>query len=353
MKLLITGAFGFVGTNISKSFKSLKLVAIDINHQDNPSFDEYYSWNDLANVEWDKIDAIIHLAGKAHDTGNTSAEKEYSDINVGLTERIFKYFLKSAATKFIFFSSVKAAADSVNGDQLTEDVLPNPQTPYGRSKLEAERYILNELEKWKSDWTTGRLDDCTKEGKYDCTTGRLHDGTTPQPHENKKHTQCIDKKVYILRPCMIHGPGNKGNLNLLYKISQKGLPWPLGAYENRRSFCSIDNISFVIQQLIEKDIESGIYQVADDEALSTNELIKLIAISQNKKTRIWNIPARLISVVAEIGDYLPIPLNSERLKKLTESYVASNQKIKDALGIEKMPVSAKDGFRRTLDSFRK
>ncbi len=73
---------------------------------------------------------------------------------------------------------------------------------------------------------------------------------------------------------MIHGSGNKGNLNLLYKIVQKGLPWPLGAFENKRSFTSIDNLTFIINQLIEKDIEPGIYQVADDEPLSTNELAK-------------------------------------------------------------------------------
>jgi len=76
---------------------------------------------------------------------------------------------------------------------------------------------------------------------------------------------------------MIHGPGNKGNLNLLYKLVQKGLPWPLGAFENKRSFTSIDNLTHIITQIIEKEIDPGIYQIADDEALSTNELIQLIA----------------------------------------------------------------------------
>jgi len=84
---------------------------------------------------------------------------------------------------------------------------------------------------------------------------------------------------------MIHGQGNKGNLNLLYKIVQKGLPWPLGAFENRRSYTSIDNLTYIIKQLIEKEIESGIYQVADDEALSTNKLIRLIATALHRKSR--------------------------------------------------------------------
>ena len=154
MNFLITGAFGFIGTNLSKVLKiSLKhrLIAIDIVQPDHYIFDEFYTWNHLEKVEWDKADAIIHLAGKAHDTRNISADQEYFDINVGLTKKIFQYFLKSSATKFIFFSSVKAMADCVNGDKLTENVHPNPQTAYGKSKLAAEKYILEELDKWRRE----------------------------------------------------------------------------------------------------------------------------------------------------------------------------------------------------------
>ena len=347
MNLLITGAFGFVGTNLSKGFKASKLIAIDISGPDRHTFNEFHSWNDLEKVEWDKVDAIVHLAGKAHDTKNTSSAQEYFDINVGLTKKIFEYFLQSSATKFIFFSSVKAAADSVEGSPLSEEIFPYPQTPYGKSKLKAESYILEELEKWrKNEDEKVRRGDGERE---DETTARLHDCTS----EVQRKKEFIEKRVYILRPCMIHGPGNKGNLNLLYKLSEKGLPWPLGAFENKRSFCSIDNISFVVQQLIEKDIEPGIYNVADDEELSTNELIRLMSSAQGKKAKIWNIPVKPVKAIAKAGDLLHLPLNSERLKKLTESYVVSNQKLKMALGIEKMPVTAVEGFRKTFESFGK
>jgi nucleoside-diphosphate-sugar epimerase len=161
-----------------------------------------------------------------------------------------------------------------------------------------------------------------------------------------------EKKIYILRPCMIHGPWNKGNLNLLYQLVHYGLPWPLGAFENKRSFCSIDNVSFVVQKLIEKDIEPGIYQIADDDSLSSNELICLIALSQNKKVKIWRIPVKWMNAIAGVGDFLHLPLNSERLKKLTESYVVSNAKIKQALSISQMPISAQEGMKKTLDSFK-
>ncbi len=320
MTILITGIHGFVGNNLVAALKEQHFIyGLDIVSQQKEGVINTFAWNELEKTP--QVDAIIHLAGKAHDTKNAASAQEYFDINVGLTQKIFQHFLKSSATQFIFFSSVKAVADSVSGEQLSEDVIPNPLTPYGQSKLEAEKYILSEVAKWR-------------EG------------------EKEKGSNSIDKKACILRPCMIHGPGNEGNLNLLFQLVQKGLPWALGAYENKRSFCSIDNVSFVVQQLIEKNIESGVYHIADDEALSTNELIGLIASSQKMSVKIWNIPVKLMNVIARIGDTLHLPLNSERLQKLTESYVVSNAKIKQALLISKMPVSTKAGMKKTLDSFK-
>ena len=159
------------------------------------------------------------------------------------------------------------------------------------------------------------------------------------------------KKVYIMRPCMIHGPGNKGNLNLLYGVVNKGIPWPLGAFENRRSFTSIGNLQEVIKGLLTKDAPSGIYHMGDDEALSTNELIEVICSALGKKAHIWRIPRGLMNGAARLGDWLHLPLNSLRMQKLTENYVVSNAKIKAALGMTAMPVRAVDGLRGTIESF--
>jgi len=302
--ILITGYNGFIGSNITKALKGNNLIGVDL-YKGN-SVNEHFIWADLNKIK--DIDCIIHLSGKAHDTKKSSSAQEYFDINVGLTKDIFDFFLESTATKFVFFSSVKAVADSVTSAFLTEETRPNPQTPYGKSKLEAEQYILQQ---------------------------------TLPPH----------KRIYILRPCMIHGPGNKGNLNLLYKLAHKGLPWPLGAFENYRSFTSIQNLLFIIQELIVKDIKPGIYQIADDESISTNCLIQLMADSLNKRAYIWNIPPIVIKLIANIGDRLALPLDNERLKKLTESYLVSNLKIKDALGIKKMPYTAIEGMKKTFTSF--
>ena len=293
MKILIIGASGFVGKNLIKSFKDVQFQVSS------------YIRNSRLNLSNSYL--VIHLAGKAHDLKNTSTPDEYYQVNTEFTKKVFDAFLASEAQVFITLSSVKAVADVVES-ALTEEHIANPITHYGKSKLLAEQYILSkEIPK--------------------------------------------GKRVYILRPCMIHGPGNKGNLNLLYKIVSKNIPWPLGAFENKRSFCSIDNLMFIFKELIEReDIPSGIFNVADDEPLSTNELIGLIAQSQNRSPKLWNISKKFIEGVASIGDKLHLPLNTERLQKFTSSYLVSNAKIKAAIG-KPLPVSSREGLLKTFKSF--
>ena len=152
---------------------------------------------------------------------------------------------------------------------------------------------------------------------------------------------------------MIHGPGNKGNLNLLYKVVSMKFPWLLGDFENKRSFCSIDNLLFVIRELIQNEsISPGIYNIADDVPLSTNEVIRLISKSTNNNPIMWRVSRRLIKNVAKLGDKINLPLNSERLKKITESYVVSNKKIINAIGKE-LPIGSKKGLLETFKSFKK
>lgn len=317
MKILITGIHGFVGSNLVTSLKKHHtLFGLDIVSPIKEGVEKTFSWKDLENGELPEVDAIIHLAGKAHDTKNQSQAQVYFDINTGLTQKVYDYFLQSSAQKFIFFSSVKAAADTVPGNVLTENVVPAPIGPYGESKIKAEKYILENEER------------------------------------RMKNEECSKKRVFILRPCMIHGPGNKGNLNLLYGVVSKRIPWPLGAFENKRTFTSIDNLCFVIEGMLTKELESGIYHMADDEALSTNELIEVMCEAMGRKAHIWRINRGLVEAMATIGTWMHLPLNKERLRKLTENYVASNAKIKEALGIEQMPVRAKDGLRKTILSFQ-
>jgi nucleoside-diphosphate-sugar epimerase len=290
-KIFITGGTGFVGRHFINNFSNLYHFI-------------YYN-KKILNITNEKI--FIHFAGKAHDLKNNSNSSEYFKVNTDLTKKVFDAFLISNAEIFIILSSVKAVADTLV-EELREEKVPDPITDYGKSKLLAEKYILSK--------------NISKE-----------------------------KRVYILRPCMIHGPGNKGNLNLLYKIVGKGFPWPLGAFDNKRSFCSIDNLCFIINELIQNEnIPSGVYNIADDDPLSTNDLIKLISSSQSKKYKIWKVPVSLIKLFSKLGDLFKLPLNSERLSKLTETYIVSNAKIKTVIN-KPLPFTAKEGLMKTLNSF--
>jgi len=204
--IIITGASGFVGQNLTNYLieKGEKIKGLSLRNSD---------W--ASNMDY-KSKAIIHLAGKAHDTSNISNAEEYYKVNRDLTIALFNQFLKSEINDFFYFSSVKAVADSVS-DVLDENFSASPKTPYGKSKLEAEFFLLSQ---------------------------ELPKG----------------KRLFIIRPCMIHGPGNKGNLNLLYKVVKKGIPWPLASFNNRRSFLSVDNLSYLIKEILDKKkIPSGIY----------------------------------------------------------------------------------------------
>lgn len=303
MRVLVTGSSGFVGQNLTKHLESegFDLIFVGRGKGINQN-----SWDDIEKLNI-SADIFIHLVGKAHDLKKVANSDEYYKVNYGLTKKIYNSFLSSDAKLFIFLSSVKAVADEVFGE-LTEEHTPNPQTHYGKSKLQAEEYIMENLPK-------------------------------------------NGKRVVILRPCMIHGPFNKGNLNLLYGLVSKKIPWPLGGFNNKRSFCSIDNLLFVICELIkQKEIPSGVYNIADDEVLSTTDLISLIGEVKGVKSKIWNINPTIIMVISRFGDFFRLPLDSEKLKKLTENYIVSNKKLKIAIG-KPFPVSSKIGLIQTFKSF--
>ena len=278
MRVLMTGSHGFVGTNLVEALSS--------EH-------EIIRWDVRSDEELPDCDAVIHLAGKAHDTNNVSREEEYYEVNTELTKKIYDAFLESAAKKFIFFSSIKAQ----DGD-----------TAYAMSKRKAELAIS-------------------------------------QKEEVRRK---LGKEVYIMRPCMIHGKGNKGNLNLLVKWMKKGLPWPLATFENKRSFASMGNVAYIVNRLLSSNVESGTYNVCDDDAVSTNDLIELICECLGEKARLWRIPQGVMKGIAKTGDLLHLPLNTERLGKLTENYIVDNCKIKQALGIERMPIDANEGLRESI-----
>lgn len=296
-KILLSGASGFVGSNLSKYLTDL-----------NYSIDSVNIKTRIDNKILNDCDVFIHLAGIAHDLKGKYSKQDYFKVNYEFTKELYNIFLKSNSKIFVFFSSIKAVAD-YSDDILTEKSTPNPKTAYGESKLLAENYII-------------------------------------------KHSCKVDQKVFILRPCMIHGKNNKGNLNDLYKFINLGLPWPFGLYENTRSFCSIDNLLFVIEKLISNEnIQSGIFNLADSEPLSTNEVAALIAKSQNRKFNKINIPIKLVKLLGRFGDLFNLPFNSLKIEKLTQNFVVSNHEILKQIK-SNLPLTAEEGLARTLLHFK-
>lgn len=296
--ILITGYSGFVGTNLVNFLKS-KSYTINLLNLRNKDFKESIEGN---------VSTYIHLAGKAHDIKGNSDDQDYYDVNTTLTKELFNHFLNSNARNFIFLSSVKAAAESLV-EILTEEYPEDPKNSYGKSKLMAEQYILSK--------------------------------TLPN-----------DKRIFILRPCMIIGQGAKGNVNLLYKFIENKYPFPFGAFKNERSMLSISNFNYIIENILKDDsVSSGIYNLADDQSISTVDLVKLIAKIRNRNILIIHLPKAVVKIMAKLGDLLKLPFNSYKLNKITETYLVSNEKIKKELKINNLPNKLEDGIAETVNFY--
>jgi nucleoside-diphosphate-sugar epimerase len=245
------------------------------------------------------------LAGIAHDISGRFKVDDYQQVNYRDTRNLHEVFINSKASTFVFISSIKAVVDHTNGI-IDENFVPKPASEYGKSKRKAEEFITKNARK--------------------------------------------EKKHFILRPCMIHGPGNKGNLNLLYRFVKTGIPYPLGAFKNKRSFLSIENFCFVIQKIIEEQLKSGTYLLSDDDPVSTNEVVRIIGRGLDKKVRILHLPKAIILSLARIGSWTQAPFNTSTVAKLCENMVVSNQKL--LLNLKaKLPVSSIDGLMKTIKSF--
>lgn len=292
----ISGYSGFVGKNLcyflNKEGYSIKKVN---------------TRNSISNDSLNDCDIFIHLAGIAHDLEGKFNYNDYYAINYELTRKLYNLFLHSNSKYFIFFSSIKAVSDK-SDVIITEETIPNPKTDYGKSKLLAEQYIINNL----------------------CPS---------------------NKKVFIIRPSMIHGKFNKGNLNILYKFIKLRFPWPFGLFNNQRSFCSIDNVYFIISELITNSkIKSGVYNIADTDSISTNELYNLICDSLNFKGVILNVPKIIINMSANLATILKLPFNNNKLQKVTETLLVDNSKIINAMN-KQLPVDIREGLKKTISTF--
>ncbi len=295
MKILVAGHIGYLGGLISKEFRNEEIITADYTKE-------------KVSLTTD-IDIIINCIGKTPDDKNSNYE-EYLDANFNAVKKVYKTFINSNAKMLIHFSSISAVAEEMSDSSLDEEAECNPITDYGITKRMAEEFLLQQ-------------------------------------------DLSANKKIIIIRPTRIHGPNDKSTIFKLYKMVKK-VPYPFGAIDNERSFLAFDNLIFLLKKIIDSkdEIKTGIYNVNDDEPLSTLRIISLLKEHVYPKLKIINIPRSLFEFLAKIGNILRLPFNTIVLNKITQSRVVSNQKIKKALGVEKLPLTAEEGLIKTIKSFK-
>ena len=303
MNILLTGATGFIGQALvlellQQGFfltivlrKKSNLFADNINQIIVGDLNNDIDWSSILN----KIDCIIHLAGKAHviDQTKVSALDEFRKINTELTLNLAKEAATAKVKKFIFLSSIR-----VNGNQNDQPFLeidtPNPQEPYAISKYEAEQGLLNLAKN-------------------------------------------SNLEVVIVRPPLVYGnnvPGNFGRL-VQWAGSRIILPLPLGAVNNARTLIAIDNlVSFIITCTLHPKAANEVFLISDDDNLSTTQLLKKIAKAFNKKALLLPIPVSWMVFVAKL-------LGKEAdAVRLFSSLIVDSSKARDLL--EWYPVTTMD-----------
>lgn len=256
------------------------------------------------------IDVVIHLAGMGFDTTDFSKSLDFIESNLGLTQCIYEWFKTSSATQFYFLSSIKAVGKRDECEVLTEKLQPAPFGPLGESKYLAEQYIL----------------------------------------QNEAYL----KKTYILRTALLHGEGRFFNYNVkrVFRNLRRGLPFPFGSFECRRSFTSLNNFAFVLKQMLVKPLSPGVYNVCDDGSLSANEFYKLLGEAAGKKIRVLYLGKGFFRCLARFSEKFNLnTFNWYEYEKLNTNFIVSNQRIKDALGIDKMPFPLREGIINSTRDF--
>jgi len=267
MKILLTGATGFIGKKLIQelSNKNFELSVI-LRHKTDylPGaikqfvIGDFAKHADYSNALTD-IDCVIHLAGKAHvvDKSKASVLDEFRLINADLSLNIAKQAAAAGVNRFVFLSSI-----GVNGNQnikpFLESDAPNPQEPYAISKHEAEQGLF-------------------------------------------KLAKETDLEVVIIRPPLVYGENAPGNFSRLMDwVSKKyPMPLPLGLVSNSRSLVAIDNlVDFIITCVAHKNAANEVFLISDREDLSTTQLLRKIAKVFNKKIFLLPAPVQLMIFMA-------------------------------------------------------
>ena len=292
MKILLTGASGFLGRHISSNLREINYTIIQLGIEKSCDIACDLSL-DIPKLTSD-IDIVIHAAGKAHVNPVTDLEKQsFFDINFHGTKNLCLALERTKIPKTFIFISTVAVYGLESGENIDESKSLNGITPYALSKIQAEEF----LKKW-----------------------------------------CLKNNVIlgILRPSLIAGINPPGNLGAMIKGIKTGKYFRIGNGVARKSILMAEDIARIIPRLAET---GGIYNVCDNHHPSFAELDELIAKQLNKQAP-RSIPYWIAKSLALVGDLIgeKVPINSSKLGKITKSLTFSNEKAKRDLGWKPLDV---------------
>lgn len=317
-RVLVTGATGFIGRHLVPALQGEGYrVRAALRTAGPGAWDEAGLIGDIGTtIDWaplfQEVDCVIHLAALAHRPPREERRlgATYHRVNAEGTWRLAEAAREAGVRRVVLVSSV-AVTGSLASMAVNEATPPAPDTAYGRSKADAEAGLVQRLADGGSDWC-------------------------------------------ILRPPLVYGPGNPGNMARLLRLLRCPLPLPLASIDNRRSFCFVDNLASAVAAVLTHPAASRqVFNVSDAEVISTPELLRLLGRLSGRPVRLFRAPAPALAAIAAMGDllerllHLNVGLDSHALGRLTGSLVVDSSALRRRVQWSP-PYTLEEGLRLTL-----